>query len=134
MKEKTPPAGPKEPPTKDKKSKVNPKGKSKEPEVELPVMVEMAFRLPILLILAVDGIMVVLSYTSGASWEDIFIRVVVTTILMGGVLLLISWNLSSSALAAALSKQELAAQPAEREPSALGHESQTAGVEMEKEA
>lgn len=80
--------------------------KQKELPVELPLLVEIGFSLSGIFLMLVDALVAYISFVSGASWIDIFMRVVVSTVTVGFVLWLLSMNLSNGSLAAALKHME----------------------------
>jgi hypothetical protein len=92
-------------PAKPDKKNVKDKKKVKAPkaeQIELPLMVEVAFSFSWIFLILVDCVVVWVSFSAGATWTDIFVRVVVSTVIIGIVLWLLSMNLSNGSLAAAL--------------------------------
>lgn len=87
---------------KEKRKEKNPKAE----QVELPLLIEIAFSFSSIFLILVDIVVAWISFSAGASWTDIFIRVVVSTVIVGFVLWLLSMNLSNGSLAAALKTME----------------------------
>jgi hypothetical protein len=86
-----------------KEDKTNKPVKSEQAsEPELPLLVELGFTFPAIFLILVDLMVVGISYVSGASWLDIFIRLVVTTVSVGAVLTLLSMNWSNGLLEGAV--------------------------------
>jgi hypothetical protein len=97
------------------------KGKKKEDAVQLPMLVEFAFTFSVILIILLDLIVAAISFISGARLLDIVIRTGVATLTMGGLLWLLSWQLSTGALEAALAEQEESDQADEGESTDPDH-------------
>lgn len=76
--------------------------KTKEQPVELPLLVEVGFSFSVVFLMLLDALVAYISFISGASWYDIFMRVIVSTIAMGFVLWLFTMNLANGSLSAAL--------------------------------
>lgn len=62
---------------------------AKPQKMHLPPALELAYSLPVFLLVLMDVVMAAISYLSGASLIEIFLRVLVTTLAMGFVLWLI---------------------------------------------
>jgi hypothetical protein len=79
------------------------KGKSKASKprqtVELPFLVELSYSLPVIIILMVDFAIIGFSYTSGSDWVTTLSRAMVATVVIGGLLIIIAYVISSTALA-----------------------------------
>jgi hypothetical protein len=89
-----------------KPEKKTEKKSRKAAKVQLPLLVEMTFSISILLIVLIDATVVVISITNGASWTDLILRTIVSTIVMGIVLLLLVQTVSSGVIAAAKEKMK----------------------------
>ncbi len=61
----------------------------------LPVLLEMAFSLPVFIVIVMDIVVAALSYLAGAGVVYIFLRVVVTTVGLGALLWLVAYQFSS---------------------------------------
>jgi hypothetical protein len=99
MKDAQLPAGPVKAEKKPKKEKGK---KQKVQPVELPLLVEIGFSFAGIFLILVDLTVAYISYTSGANWIDIFIRIVIATVVLGFILWMLLMNLSNGSLAAAL--------------------------------
>jgi hypothetical protein len=84
---------------------------------DLPLLVELAFSLPVIVTIAVDLAVILVSLLSKATLVDILVRTMVTTIVIGALLLMVSWMLSTGALTAAYKLQEEPADSGHQEPS-----------------
>jgi hypothetical protein len=84
---------------KPKKEKVK---KQKEESYELPMLVEIGFSFSSVFLILVDILVAWMSYTAGANWQAIFIRVVISTVAVGFILWLLSLNISNGSLFAAM--------------------------------
>ncbi len=82
-----------------KKDKVK---KQKEEQAELPILVEIGFSFSTIFLILVDLLVAWFSYTAGANWQAIFIRVVVATVAVGFILWLLSMNISNGSIFAAM--------------------------------
>lgn len=71
----------------------------------LPILLEFVFSISTLLLLCVALIVAGLSYLSGASILDIFLRAVISTVVLGIILWLISYHLSMGTLGAVFADQ-----------------------------
>jgi hypothetical protein len=91
---------------KKKKVKQPKKAKPVVETLELPFMVELAFTFSAILLLAVNLAVVVVSFLSGATLLDIFIRVLATTGGMGLILWLFTWQFSTGALQGAMALRQ----------------------------
>jgi cation transport ATPase len=98
-KEAQPPATPTKAEKKPKKEKAK---KQKDQNFELPLLVEIGFSFAGIFLVLVNLVVAYISFTSGATWTDIFLRVVVTTIAVGFVLWMLVMNISNGSLAAAI--------------------------------
>jgi hypothetical protein len=78
----------------------------KSAKVQLPLLVELTFSISIMMIVLIDAAVIVISITNGASWTDLILRTVVSTIVMGIVLLLLAQTVSSGVIAAAQDKMK----------------------------
>jgi uncharacterized membrane protein len=94
------------PDQKEKKAKKQKKEKGASEAAELPLLVELAFSLPVLVTLTVDVAVVLISVQAGASLVDILTHTMVTTVVIGALFLMVSWILSSGALTVAYKMQE----------------------------
>jgi hypothetical protein len=87
----------------DKKSKAAKKGKDSSEHAQLPLLVEFVFTFSLIFLLLSDLLIVAISFISGANLLDIAIRTVVTTLVLGALLWMLSGKLSKGALEAAYS-------------------------------
>jgi hypothetical protein len=87
----------------DNKSKTAKKGKDSLEHAQLPLLVEFIFTFSLIFLLLSDLLIVAISFISGANLLDIAIRTVVTTLVLGVLLWLLSGKLSKGALEAAYS-------------------------------
>ncbi len=93
-------------------------GRKKEPKsVPLPLLVEFGFTASIIFLLLLDLLVVIILLLSGASLVDLVIRTSVTTLVMGSLLMLLSWQLATGVLHASQTK------PAEPQPAESGESS-----------
>jgi hypothetical protein len=99
-------------PTESKKKKVV---NVSSPAPRLPILVEMTYAVPTLLILVVDMAVIGFSYSAGADWVAILVRACVTTLVLGSLALLVVHFVSSESLAAARAMRR-AAEAAARQP------------------
>ena len=76
------------------------------PPAELPLVVELAYSLPIIIILMVDFAVIGFSFAAGAGWVVTMSRAMVATVGVGGILAIISYLISTTALAATQEKLE----------------------------
>ncbi|MDR3578314.1 MAG: hypothetical protein P4L50_31010 [Anaerolineaceae bacterium] len=86
-----------------KKSKASKKKKVSSNHLHLPLLVEFAFSVSLLVLLLADLSIAAISFVSGANYLDIALRTVVTTIVLGVVLWLLTGRLSKGAIEAAYS-------------------------------
>lgn len=91
-----------EPPKKVKSPKKEKVKKQKAEPVELPLLVEIGFSFSTVFLILVDLLIAYVSYTAGANWQAIFIRVVVTTVALGCILWFLSMNISNGSIFAAM--------------------------------
>lgn len=83
------------------------RSKKREEEAgSLPFLLELVFSFSFLILLGVDAAVVFFSLRGGATLWDIFLRVVVSTVGMGGVLWLLAWQVSNGMLQAAYAEQK----------------------------
>ena len=75
-------------------------------DFRLPVLVEFAYTASALLVILASLMVVVVSFVMGASLLDIVIRTAVTILVIGGLLTLVSWQVSAGALQASLAEQQ----------------------------
>ena len=100
------------PPTseKPKKSEKKParvkKDKRDMDGVRLPVLVEFTYTISILLLIVLALTIILISFLNGASLLTLVLRVSVATFVMGGLLTLISYQVSSGLLFSSLVEQE----------------------------
>ncbi len=87
------------------------------PAVKLPVLVEMMYTLPPLVILAADMMVIGFSYSAGADWVAILMRACVTTLVLGCLMLLGASIVSSGALESAKEMRKKAEEQAKSEES-----------------
>ena len=76
------------------------------PQAELPLLVDLAYSLPIIIILMVDFAVIGFSFAAGAGWVVTMSRAMVATVGIGGILAIISYVISTTALAATQEKLE----------------------------
>ena len=95
-------AQPKAKPVKEKK----PKAKPANDEVELPMLIEIGYTFAGILLVAVAVIVAAVSMVSGASLVQIFLRTLVTVVVMGVVLWLFTWQFSTGVLEGAMRSME----------------------------
>jgi hypothetical protein len=88
-----------EPAPKPKKQK---KIKEKKSEIELPMLVEIAFTFSGIMLISVSLMVAAISFISGAAALEIFLRTLVSTIVMGGMLWLFNWQFSTGVLQGAM--------------------------------
>jgi hypothetical protein len=69
------------------------------PKAELPLAVELSYSLPVIVILMVDFAVIGFSYSAGADWVTILSRGMVATVVVGGLLAIITYLISATALA-----------------------------------
>jgi hypothetical protein len=69
------------------------------PKAELPLAVELSYSLPVIVILMVDFAVIGFSYSAGADWVTILSRAMVATVAVGGLLAIITYVISATALA-----------------------------------
>lgn len=82
-------AAEKKPDKKEEAKTAKPAKAAKPQKMHLPPALELAYSLPVFLLVLMDVVMAAISYLSGASLIEIFLRVLVTTLAMGFVLWLI---------------------------------------------
>lgn len=106
--EKVPPVEDGAVPVESNKGKKRKEKKVKPPAetVELPMAVELAFTVSALLLVLVNIAVIVISVASGAGLVDIFIRSLATTVGLGILLWLFSWQFSTAALQGAMKLQQ----------------------------
>jgi len=80
---------------------------------KLPFLVELSFSLPVITILMVDFAVIGFSFAAGADWITILSRAMVATVVLGGLLAIIAFVISSTALAEAKERLEKARQELE---------------------
>jgi hypothetical protein len=88
------------PNNKGKDEKQNRASKSRRGlKVELPLVVELSYSLPVIVILMVDFAVIGFSFSAGADWVTIMSRAMVSTVVIGGLLAIITYLISATALA-----------------------------------
>lgn len=80
------------------------KKKAEAELLPLPILVEFGFSASVILLLLVDLIVAASLILSGASLLDLVIRTSVTTLVLGSLLMLLSWQLSTGMLNTSLIK------------------------------
>jgi hypothetical protein len=95
-----------EKPQAEKKPKKEKVVKRKEEPFELPMLVEIGFSFSSIFLVLVDVLVAWFSYTAGANWQAIFIRVVISTVILGSVLWMLSMNISNGSIFAAMKTLE----------------------------
>lgn len=80
--------------------------KREEEAGSLPFLLELVFSFSFLILLGVDAVVAFFSLRGGATLLDIFLRVAVSTVVMGGVLWLLAWQMSNGMLQAAYAEQK----------------------------
>ncbi len=80
--------------------------KREEEAGSLPFLLELVFSFSFLVLLGVDAAVALFSFRGGATLLDIFLRVAVSTVVMGGVLWLLAWQMSNGMLQAAYAEQK----------------------------
>ncbi|MCX6078666.1 MAG: hypothetical protein NTW32_03950 [Chloroflexi bacterium] len=98
-----------QPPAESVKLASNPKVDKKKKDTEvlhLPVLVELAYTISAIVVIIASLTVVITSLVMGASLIDLVIRTSVTTLTIGGLLTLVSWQISAGALKASLAEQE----------------------------
>ena len=99
-----------ETPAKPPKEKKEKKKKEKKPVqadgVPLPVLVEFTYSVSVILLIFVGLAMIIVSFLTGASLLNLLLRTSVAILVMGGLLMLISSQVSSGLLQASLVEQE----------------------------
>jgi hypothetical protein len=107
------------------KAKKEKKGKAEKPKaeaVELPILVEIGFTFSGILLLATVLIVAGISFVSGASLLDIFLRTLVSIAGMGGLLFLFNWQFSTGTIQGAMiAYDEEVQEMLRKEREALGH-------------
>lgn len=111
-----------------KKAKSVKQKKHKEDAVELPMLVEIGFSFSSVFLILVDVVVAYVSYSAGANWQAIFLRVVISTVAVGFLLWLLSMNISNGSIFAALKTIE--EEQEEKEKIKAGH----AAAEQNKSA
>jgi uncharacterized membrane protein YqjE len=86
----------------EKKAKKAQGKTQKEEPFELPMLVEIGFSFSAVFLILVDALVAWVSYTAGANWQAIFIRVVISTVAVGFILWLLSMNISNGSIFAAM--------------------------------
>lgn len=86
----------------EKKAK---KGKG-EQAAPLPVLLEFVFSFSFFILLAVDALVAALSWSNGCTTTEIFIRVVVSTIVMSIIIFMLARSISGGMLEAAVKMRE----------------------------
>ncbi|GAP07906.1 MAG TPA: hypothetical protein DEQ80_00320 [Anaerolinea thermolimosa] len=71
----------------------------------LPFLLELVFSFSFLILLGVDAAVAFFSFRGGATLLDIFLRVAISTVVMGAVLWLLAWQMSNGMLQAAYAEQ-----------------------------
>jgi len=90
-------------------TKVNTKKPKKEKVVEkdqLPVLVELAYTVSVIVVILATLLVMLVSIFTQASLLDLIIRTSVTIVVIGGLAMVISWQISAGMLAASLEEQE----------------------------
>jgi type VI protein secretion system component VasK len=69
-------------------------------------LVEFSYTISVIVVILVSLTVVITSVITGASLLDLIIRTSVTTLVIGGLLMLISWQISADALKVSLAEQK----------------------------
>jgi len=83
-----------------------PKEKKDSGDVRLPVLVEFAYSISAIVVILASLIVAIISIVKGASLSDLVIRTGVTILVIGGLLTLVSWQISAGVLRASLAEIE----------------------------
>ena len=83
-----------------------PKVKKDSGDVHLPVLVESAYSISAIVVILASLIVTIISVVKGASLVDLVIRTGVTILVIGGLLTLVSWQISAGVLKASLAEIE----------------------------
>jgi hypothetical protein len=93
-------------------------------DVQLPVLVEFAYSLSAIGVVLAALIVAIVSIVKGASLIDLVIRTGVTILVIGGLLILASWQISAGVLKAGLAEIEEEEKKQELEKSKEAQESE----------
>jgi hypothetical protein len=96
-----------------KENKKKPPKPRRQPRLELPLLVDLSYTLPIIVILMVDFAIIGFSYSAGTDWVTTLSRAMVATVVLGSLLAIIAYVISSTALAG--TKDRLEKEKARRE-------------------
>ncbi len=87
-------------PVKEKKEKKAKAPKPRrQPPAELPLLVDLSYSLPVIVILMVDFAIIGFSYAAGTDWVTTLSRAMVATVVLGALMAIIAYVISSTALA-----------------------------------
>ena len=75
-------------------------------DLRLPVLVEFVYTASAMLVILVSFMVVAVSFAMGANVLDTLIRAVVTILVVGGLLILVSWQISAGLLQASIDEQK----------------------------
>ncbi len=75
-------------------------------DLHLPVLVEFAYTSSALLVIIASLLVVIISIVTKATLLDLVIRTAVTILVIGGLLTLVSWQVSAGVLQASLAEQK----------------------------
>jgi flagellar biosynthesis component FlhA len=103
--EKQVPASPGKSASKPPKAPKVPKTKKVSEKEQLPALVEFTYTISVIVVILVSLIVAVIGLVTGLSLRDLVIRTGVTTLVIGGLLMLISWQISAGVLKASLAER-----------------------------
>jgi hypothetical protein len=81
-----------------------PKIKQDTEDVKLPVLVEFAYSISAIVVILAGLIVALISIVKGASLIDLVVRTGVTILVIGGLVILVSWQISAGVLKAGLAE------------------------------
>ena len=80
-----------------------------------PLMLELAFSLPVFILIVMDIVVAVLSFMAGSAALSILIRVVITTVVLGVILWLVTYQVTTGYMQTAGAKSHRGDDQASRE-------------------
>ncbi len=83
-----------------------PKKKKETDNIHLPVLVEFAFSFSIIILIIFSLSIIGISFLMGSSLLDLVVRTSVATLALGGLLMVIAWQISSGVLKSSQVEQE----------------------------
>ena len=83
-----------------------PKEKKNTGDVQLPVLVEFAYSISAIVVILASLIVAIISIVKGASLIDLVMRTSITILVIGSLLMLVSWQISAGVLKASLTELE----------------------------